>query len=157
MAGDAAGNADADSGDLRVAGPDAGTPVYAVRVDAEGRQRFDQRRLQRAHVPARALPPAAQIENRVADELAGAVESDVAAAVGAMNRGAERGQPFGIEQQVLFPPAGAQRVGGRMLQQQQAGVAVATAGIDQPSLLRQRLVVRDEAEAADGAGRGCGW
>ena len=57
-----------------------------------GRERLDEHGLERADVPERALAPACQIEDRVADELARTVERDVAAPVGAMDGGAQLGQ-----------------------------------------------------------------
>src|SRR5581483_3551764 len=78
----AAGDADADGGDLRIADPGARAPLGAAGGDAEAGERLDQRRFERADVGGGAHSPAAQVEDRVAHDLAGAMERDVAAAVG---------------------------------------------------------------------------
>ena len=62
--------------------PDAGEPVVAHALELEGRQRPDERLLEVAHVALDVLPVLAEIEDRVADELARAVERRLAAAVG---------------------------------------------------------------------------
>ena len=61
--------------------PDAREPVDPLRLDAELRQRQDQRLLEVAAVPLDVLAVPLQVEDRVADELPGAVEGRLAAAV----------------------------------------------------------------------------
>ena len=62
--------------------PDAGQPLDPRRLELERRQRPDQRLLEVAAVLPHVPPVAVQVEDRVADELARAVERGLAAAVG---------------------------------------------------------------------------
>ena len=119
MHGHAAGDADADGGDLalrapgrRVGGqPDAGAPGHAAGGEAELGERVDQRLLQAADVvddPERLGQP----DQRVADELARAVPGDLAAAVDVDDGGA-------VEGTFVRLGALARGVDGRVLEQQQ--------------------------------------
>ena len=68
-------------------------PASRARLDAEVGERADEHRLERAHVGddvAQTVAPRRQRDDRVADELTGAVVRDVAAAVGADELGAHR-------------------------------------------------------------------
>ena len=103
----ATGDAHADGGDLagRVgvgADPHAGVAGEAVGAEAEVGERVDQqvldRRARRRRCRAcRRRPAAGQREDRVADELAGAVVGHVAAPVGPLELGTHRrrGRPAG--------------------------------------------------------------
>ena len=62
--------------------PDAGEPVDPLALEAERRERADQRLLEVAAVPLHVLAVPLQVEDRVADELPGPVEGGLAAAVG---------------------------------------------------------------------------
>jgi hypothetical protein len=75
---------DADRRDLprRPLEPDAGQPLDPLPVDLEGGERADQRLLEVATVLLDVAPVLVEIEDRVAHELAGAVERGLAAAVG---------------------------------------------------------------------------
>jgi len=77
-------DADADRGDLpwRRVEPDAGEPVDPLPLDADGGQRPDQRLLEVADVALHVASVPVQVEDRVADQLAGAVEGRLAAAIG---------------------------------------------------------------------------
>ena len=70
---------DADRGDLprRPRQPDAGEPVDSLALDAELREREDQRLLEVAAVPLDVLPVPLQVEDRVADELPGPWKVDL--------------------------------------------------------------------------------
>ena len=72
----------------------------------------------RADVVAGAEAAASQVEDRVADELAGAVEGDVAAAV-ALDDSAPRGAGLGVDEEVLVAGATPEGVDGRVLQEGQ--------------------------------------
>ena len=61
--------------------PDAGPSRLARRLDAEARQRADERLLEVAQIDVQVALVVAQQEDRVADELPGAVVGDVAAAL----------------------------------------------------------------------------
>ena len=62
--------------------PDAGQALDPRRLDAERRERADQRLLEVAAVALHVLAVPRQVEDRVADELAGPVVGGLAAAVG---------------------------------------------------------------------------
>ncbi len=122
---DAAGDTDADRGDLCVADPDARSAGDAVADDAERGQCLDQRGLQPAYVGDGAEAHRPQIDDRVSDDLAGAVERDVAAAIALDNVGAERAKPCAGTQQVVGIASRAERVGRRMLEQDEHRVIAA--------------------------------
>ena len=112
----------ADRGDLLVADPHAGEPVLAVRVDAEAGERVDQRGFEPADVRddvGRAVAPLRQRDDRVADELAGPVVRDVAAAVGVHELRADARRRH---EHVRGIGARAERVDVRVLEQQQVVV-----------------------------------
>ena len=78
------------------------TPVSfgnAARLDAEIRQRIDQRLLDGPHVRAHVALPFAQIQDRIAHNLSRPVISHVAAAVGGMEGDAGAGQQVVAGQQ----------------------------------------------------------
>ena len=68
-------------------------------------------------------PRRAQVQDRVADELARTVERDIAAPIGAVNFGAACCQRCFAHQQVRLVAACAQRVGRRVFQEDQRFVA----------------------------------
>src|SRR6185503_721918 len=72
-----------DAGDLarRPLEPDPRKPLDARRLDAEWLQRADERLLEIAAVALHVLPVAREVENRVADELAGRVVGGLSTAV----------------------------------------------------------------------------
>ena len=85
---------------------------------------------------AAGISQAAQIEDRVADKLAGAVIGDVAAAVDLVERDAARGQKLVRRQDICALGVAAQREHGRMLEQQKH-VADAAFGAQRDQLLLQ--------------------
>src|SRR5579875_3329297 len=116
--GDAARDMDADRGDLALPDPHAGVvwPLVAARtcVDSLFRQRGDERPLERAHVADDILLP----NDRVADQLPGAVVGDLPAAIGVAYLDPACAIPLLAHRQLTWtasPPAGVDR---RVLKQQ---------------------------------------
>src|SRR5205823_8392955 len=62
-------------------GPDAGVAGLALGRDVERGERVDQDLLERTQVPMQVAAVAAQVQDGITDELPGAVEGDVAAAL----------------------------------------------------------------------------
>ena len=79
-------NADADGGELAVFHPDAGESVTSICWNAEALAGADDGVLQSAEVGVEIFFPFAEVEDRVADELAGAVIGGLAAAADFENR-----------------------------------------------------------------------
>src|SRR5690606_29508311 len=88
----AAADPDAERGDLGAIDVDAGGAVLAGALDVPFGQGVDHRLLDPAHVVAHADLQAAQVEQRVGHDLAGAVVGDLAAAVDVQHRNVARGQ-----------------------------------------------------------------
>ena len=82
------------------------------------RRTADDALLERRDVLAQADAQPLEVENRIDDQLPGAVEGDVAAAVDVKELCAHRFERFLIDEQVFGMPALAQRVNRRMLHQQ---------------------------------------
>ena len=76
------GDSDADRGQLAVAHPDTRQPRHAPGFDAVVGRHPDQHFLEIAHVAVDVAAVGLQIDDGIADELAGAVVGDVAAAPG---------------------------------------------------------------------------
>src|ERR1017187_4987830 len=95
---DLARQMDADRGQLVVFDPDRGFPLRnraSSRRHSEVAGGTNKCLLEVAHVTPHVSPPARQIENRVRDELPGAVERELAAAIGDAKRDAS------LEEEVL--------------------------------------------------------
>ena len=89
MHGDVAARAHAERADLAQGlgpDPDAGGRGIALAGDAEARERAQHDLLEQAHVAVDADAQPVQVEDRIRDQLAGAVIGDVAAAVGLTHR-----------------------------------------------------------------------
>jgi hypothetical protein len=143
VAGAAARDLHSDRGHLRTAGPHTGEARFRLRVDSETRQRRDDDRLQPADVGQDiSLPvaPARQREDRVADELPGAVVRDVAAAVGPHELGSDGS---GRDEDVAEIGTRTERVHVGMLEQQQVVVGAA---LVEPALERVGVAIRDAPE-----------
>jgi hypothetical protein len=82
--GDPSADVHADGADFAPAHPNAGQLGNAAGLDAEIGQRIDDGLLDGPDVSAHVALPFAQVQDGIADELAGAVIGDVAAAVGGM-------------------------------------------------------------------------
>ena len=115
----------ADGGDLRLrlvrqcVGPDAGQSLDALGRDAIVATDADEHFFQAAHKLHRAdvRIEAAQVEDGVGDELAGAVKGHVAAAIDLMQLDSLLGEKLGRGENVLQPRIAAQGDDRRMLQQ----------------------------------------
>ena len=92
MAGDAALDADADGGDFGPVYPDAGATSDALGGEIKGGEGVDDGLLEEADVVDGASGAGVEIEDGVGDELAGAVEGDVAASVDRDYLGAASGE-----------------------------------------------------------------
>ncbi len=124
--------------------PHTGEALEATGVrQAQLGERIDDQAFDAAHVVGRA-EPVADVEDRVPDELAGAVVRDVAAAFDRDEFGADRG---GFTTQVVLE-VGSGPVGEhvRMFEQQQM---LLVAVLEQRRLDRQRLAIGDAPEPAD--------
>ena len=82
------------SRDLALAHPDARQLGNAARLDAEIRERVDQRLLDGPHVGADVALPFAQVKDGIADDLAWAMIGNVAAAIRGMKGDARARQHF---------------------------------------------------------------
>ena len=142
----------ADGGDLAgvgAVGPDPDARVAVEPADVAEPQvaaHVDDDVLDRADVgdrPREAPRAASQVQQRVADQLAGTVEGDVAATVGVFEFGADL---LGRGQQVLGAGVGPERVDGMVFEQQQ--VVVGAVG-EQAPLQGEGVAVPDAAEPAD--------
>ena len=74
-------HADADRGDFALLDPDAGQAGAGRGVDLVGREQLDQERFDPAQIAMQILPVAAQIEEKITDQLPGPVISRLPAAV----------------------------------------------------------------------------
>src|SRR5277367_1911839 len=87
---DPAAKADADRRNLARADPHTGHRVAASRVDAELCERIDHRRFETAEILRHVAVATFELENRIADQLAGAVIGHLSAARDASHRHARR-------------------------------------------------------------------
>ena len=123
VGGDAARDAHADGGDLRVADPDAGLrSERPAAMPKRASTSISTASSERTYHDGPS-PYAADVDDRVADELAGAVERHVAAAVGAVDFSAARQERLLAEQQVLRLAAHAERVRRRVFEEDERGIA----------------------------------
>ena len=124
--------------------PDTGEPVEPAGVrQAEFSKGVDEQALHTAHVRRRA-EPVVDVQDRIADELTGAVIGDVAAALHRHEFGADRGR---LTLQVVLeigPHPVREHVG--MLEQQQMLLRPV---FEQAGLQRERFPVRHAAEPTD--------
>jgi hypothetical protein len=107
----------ADGGDFALAYPDTGEFGDTARLDAEIGQGIDEGFLDGAHVGAYVALPFAQVHDGVADDLAGAMIGDVAAAVGGVEGDAGAGEDVIASQQIFQVAVAAHGDGVGMLQQ----------------------------------------
>jgi hypothetical protein len=110
MRGNAAADTDAYRCDLAVADPDAGASRRPLCHDTEAVKGAYQHFFEAAHVLARAEAAALQVENWIPDDLAGAVEGDVAATVGLDDVGAAPLELVRRDKKVLRADAAAEGV-----------------------------------------------
>src|SRR5690606_16904496 len=104
VVGDPAAHGHADGGDFAVGDPDAGLAVAAGGDEAEFADGVDQDLFQKAQVGVEVFA-GGEVDDGVADELAGAVVGDVAAAVGLDDFDAFVGEAGGVPDEVLVRAA----------------------------------------------------
>ncbi len=142
-----AGDAYTDRADLLVSDPDARESGDAPRLDVERAERADDGLLDVADVAVQVAAIGLQVEDGVADELAGAVVGDVAAATGLEQLDRIRGALSFVEQHVRRVTRRAERDDVRVLKQQERVIDVAgTTPADELLLQLQPLCVGDGAE-----------
>ena len=146
----AARDVDADRRDLALLRPDAGVvgPVVGSRagLDPGARERGDDRLLDRAEV----RDDVDDAHDRIADELAGAVVGQLAAAVDVDDVDPALAIPVLAERQLARQRPAPARVDRRVLEQQQrVRDRVGLARGPHALLQRERLAVLDDAELAD--------
>src|SRR2546430_593595 len=119
--------------------PDAGVARVPLGGNAELRECGDERVFEGAEIPVEVLPVAAQVDDRITDQLPGPVERDVAAALDL-----EHVDAFRV-QQVRRPGGAAQRDHGRVLEQQEQVLRQATVDprLGKRTLPVERLTVGD--------------
>src|SRR5439155_2315669 len=140
---------DADGHDLAVADPDAGIARQPARLNAEVGEGVDQANLEVAQVEAD-VRCGAQIEDRIADQLAGTVIGDVAAAIDLEARDAARRKFRLVEKDVVAGATPADGVGVRMLEQnQRVGDQAGAALVCYSSLEVPGFLIRNPAEPAN--------
>ena len=99
--------------------PDARQPLDRAGLDAVGAERRDHHPLHAPDVVVDVVAVRAQAHDRVADELAGAVVGDAAAAVGLGDLDSLHPVPVLAHRQLVGGRAPALRVDGRVLEQEQ--------------------------------------
>ena len=129
-------------------GPDAGQALDRARGDAVLRERLDHHPLQPPHVLVDVVAVGAQGDDRVGDQLAGAVVGDAAAAVGVAHLDSLPFVPLGSHRQLLRGRAAAAGVNGGVLEQQQhVGDLLALARSLQAQLCLARLLIGHDSAA----------
>ena len=151
MRGDPARDVDADRAQLPRRGPDAGAPLDPLRPDAVARGDADHQLLDRPDVLADVLAVGLQVQDRVPDDLSGAVVGDVAAAVRleelesalpAARRGGQR-------MFAAFAPRPSVITRGCSSRSRVSGRRPCAARPDQQLLHGEAVVVLDASEPAD--------
>jgi hypothetical protein len=130
-------------------GPEAGEAGEAGGAEAEGGGGEEHDFFEAADVVGGGEVAGAEVEDGVSDELAGAVEGDVAAAVGLEDLGAAAGEGFGGDEEVFGPAAAAEGVDGRVLQDGQCLRGALKDGGGGLLLPAPGVVVVDEAGAVE--------
>ncbi|CAM5247458.1 hypothetical protein RLIN73S_05283 [Rhodanobacter lindaniclasticus] len=146
----AAAHAQAERGDLGVGHVDAGRALTPHRRHVPMRQRVDQRLLDPLHQLAHADAGAAQVDQRVADDLAGAVVGHLAAAIDRHHRNVAG------RQHVLHLAGLAEGEHRVVLQQPQLVRRVRRAVVGERAHRPPRRLVRLAAEAANVQRQGFG-
>ena len=150
MRGDPARDAHADRGDLVVADPDAALSLGALSGDAVFANGPDQHLFEFRHVLAHVAIAFAEVDDRIADELAGTVIGDVTPA-----RGLEETDALGIElgrgrDEVADVAAAAEGDDGRVLEQQKLiGDHLLLPQLHELLLQPHAVLVRDEMKVAE--------
>ena len=141
----------ADGGDLAVAHPDAGLARVARGVDAERREHANHHVLELAQVPMQVLRVPLEVDDRIADQLAGSVKGDVAAALDVEQLHAARRELLGGCEQVASLGGAAERDDRRMLDEEEHVVrkGAGQSCLRRVSLERERVGVGHDAEVGD--------
>src|SRR6516164_611827 len=116
VSGHPSADMDSDCGDLALTYPNAGELGSAAGRDAEIGQRIDDDLLDAAHVSAHVAFPLAQINNGIANQLAGSVIVNIAAAVLWEKRNSSPAQHLRSRQKILHMAVPAQGDHVRMLE-----------------------------------------
>src|SRR5262245_50319451 len=141
-------DANAYSRELFVAHPDANEIAVArLRLHPEIASRADQHFLNVAHVAANVLTARRQLDNRIADQLAGAVVSHIAAATGFKKLDAQSRARHVVGQDVRAIGRPTQRDDVLVFEQQKLiRNFITLAPLDEIALQRMRFVVRRQTE-----------
>src|SRR5690606_23501520 len=139
---------DAERGDLGAIHVDARGALAALAADAPAGQGVDDRLLDPAHVLAHAEAQAAQVQERVGHQLAGAVVGDLAAAIHLEHR------DVAGRQQVLQPTGLAEGEDGVVLDQPQLVGRGLVAGVGERLHGPPHRLVGDATEVAHAQGAG---
>jgi hypothetical protein len=135
-----------------VPGPHAGQPFHPAGVHTQVSGRPDQHFLEVPDIAVHIAAIGTQIDDWVADDLAGSVVRDIAAASGFVNLNAAGRQCLAAGEEVR-PPAVAFDAEGQHMrvfdEQQDVLDAPGTPFLDEAPLERQRLAVRKEPQATD--------
>src|SRR5258707_3420258 len=83
---DPATHPDSDGSDLAILNPNACLPFAIPGFDAEAVHQMDHRVLQTSQIGMQILAPSLEVQNWIADELAGAVIGGLAAAINLKDR-----------------------------------------------------------------------
>src|SRR5262249_50616058 len=140
---------DADGRQLLASDPDAGQPPDPAGPDAKIRGRADEHLLEIANVTVDVAAVGLQIDDRIAEDLAGTVVRDVAAPNGFVTMDTAGCEQAGRSQDMRPPPVAADAKGQyvRVLdEQEQIAHASRPTILDQRLLQRKRLVVRHDAQ-----------
>ena len=150
--GDPFADADAEGGDFAVADPDAGEAFLAGGGDVVVGEGADEGFLEEAEVGVEVLAVVAEVEDGVADELAGAVIGALAAAIDFDDGMRESG---GLAEAGLVAGA-ADGVNGMVFEEEEGGVGVRCVeeGVDVGLLEGVGVLPGDLAEVLDGEEHG---
>lgn len=150
VAGDSAGNLDADRGDLGVAEPDSSVQIIALRADTVLGQQMNDSVLQRAQVSMGIAAALTEIDDRVRHDLAWPVVGHVAASIRFDDRDAKP-REFGIVDQYMPARSGAaDRVGrGMFREDDRVRPCVAPTFSDETTLKRDALDITNASNMND--------
>lgn len=152
VAGDPPRNADADGRQLFAPDPHAGQSFDATGLDTVVGRDADQDFFEIANVPVNIATVRIQVEDRVANDLAGTVICNIATSTRLEDLDVPRGERGGRREDVGAPPITANAQGqdvGMLDQQQQIAHPIGLALIDQRPLKRESLRVRHQAKPPD--------
>src|SRR5262245_37427397 len=132
--------------------PDSGQPLDPSRVHAEVAGRANQHLFEIAHITMHIAAIGTKVEDRVSHELTGSVVGDVAAAPRLVDFDSALSEQLPTCQDMAAPAVSlhAKRQDMRVLHEQEHVVDLSRSTLlDQLTLKRERLAIRDQAETAD--------